>query len=57
MVIDWGQAVIVGVVGFSVVFLVLVILAGAIWLTGYVVTKMTKKEEAAVSEGNGTAKS
>lgn len=36
---DWGFAGQVGVVGFVMVFFLLVILAVVIWLTGLVVTK------------------
>ena len=37
---DWGDAWQVAGVGFGVVFLVLIILAVAIWVTGIVVNKM-----------------
>lgn len=47
MGVPWGQAVQVGGVGFGMVFLLLVILAVVIWLTGLVLTKMsTSKSEA-----------
>jgi len=39
MEIDWGFAGQVGVVGFGMVFALLVILAVVIWLTGLVVKK------------------
>ncbi len=39
MVIDWGFAGQVGVVGFVMVFALLVILAAVIWLTGLAVKK------------------
>jgi len=39
MEVSWVQAVQVGVIGFSTVFIVLVILAVVIWLTGLVVNK------------------
>jgi sodium pump decarboxylase gamma subunit len=57
MMIDWGEAVQVGLVGFCVVFVVLVILALAIWLTGKLVTKFSKPEEkpaAAKAEGGSS---
>ena len=40
MVIDWGEAVRIGWIGFGIVFAVLIILAVAIWLTGLVVNKI-----------------
>ncbi|MFC2021534.1 OadG family protein [Chloroflexota bacterium] len=40
MAIDWGQAAQIGGVGFSTVFLVLVILAVALWLTGLIFSKI-----------------
>ena len=45
MIIDWGDAIRVGLVGFAIVFLVLVILAVAIWLTGKIVPKLEKPKE------------
>jgi len=39
MEVSWVQAVQVGVIGFSTVFFVLVILAVVIWLTGLVVNR------------------
>ena len=45
MVIDWGEAVRIGVVGFGVVFLVLVILSLAIWLTGIVISKIDTSKD------------
>ena len=47
MGIDWGFAGLVGGVGFGMVFLLLVILAVVIWLTGLVLSKIgTGKAEA-----------
>ena len=47
MGIDWGFAGQVGGVGFGMVFLLLVILAVVIWLTGLVLSKIgTGKAEA-----------
>jgi len=57
MIIDWGEAVRVGVVGFGVVFLVLVILAVVIWLTGIVIGKIgNNKNGPAAAETNGESK-
>jgi len=47
MAVDWGFAGQVGGIGFGVVFVVLIILALAIWLTGLVLSKIgTDKAEA-----------
>jgi sodium pump decarboxylase gamma subunit len=54
MIIDWGQAVQIGLVGFSVVFLVLVILAVAMWLTGKIIGRLEKnKQQPAVAKADG----
>jgi Na+-transporting methylmalonyl-CoA/oxaloacetate decarboxylase gamma subunit len=45
VIIDWGQAVKVGWIGFGWVFMVLVILAVAIWLSGVIIRKMEKRKE------------
>jgi len=46
MSIDWGQAAQIGGIGFSTVFVVLVILAVTLWLTGVIFSKIfTGKEE------------
>jgi Na+-transporting methylmalonyl-CoA/oxaloacetate decarboxylase gamma subunit len=37
--VDWGQAVQVGVIGFALVFFVLIILAIAMWLVGWIFNK------------------
>ena len=42
---DWGDVWQVAGVGFGVVFLVLIILAVAIWVTGIVVKKMEIREK------------
>ncbi|MFC1978665.1 OadG family protein [Chloroflexota bacterium] len=42
---DWGDAGQVAGVGFGVVFLVLIILAVAIWVTGIAVTKLEIREK------------
>ena len=40
MGVDWTQAWQVGVIGFGLVFAVLIILALAMWLTGWLLRKM-----------------
>jgi Na+-transporting methylmalonyl-CoA/oxaloacetate decarboxylase gamma subunit len=40
MEVDWGQAWEIGLTGFGLVFGVLVVLALAMWLTGWVLHKM-----------------
>ena len=40
MGVDWGQATQIGGVGFGTVFLVLVILAIVLWLTGLIFSKI-----------------
>ncbi len=53
VIIDWGQAVKVGGVGFGWVFMVLVVLAVAIWLSGVIIRKLEKsKEKPADAETN-----
>lgn len=44
MAVNWGFAFKVGGVGFGVVFLVLVILAVAVWLTGLVIHRFSPGE-------------
>ena len=57
MAIDWGEAVRIGLMGFGVVFLVLVILASAIWLSGLVLRKIeSKKDKNAVTEADSAVK-
>jgi hypothetical protein len=46
----WGDAWRVAGVGFGVVFLVLIILAVAIWITGIVVTKLEDRNKAKQAE-------
>ena len=41
MGIDWGFAGLVGAAGFSMVFVLLVILAIVIWLTGVILNKVS----------------
>ena len=45
MAIDWGQAAQIGGTGFGTVFLVLVILAVTLWLTGLVFRKISSGKE------------
>ena len=51
MVVDWGLAGKIGGMGFGTVFVVLIILAVAIWLVGLVTTKIgTSKDKASDKE-------
>lgn len=51
MGVDWGQAFQIGGAGFGTVFLVLIILAGAISLTGLAVKRISRgKEEVSSKE-------
>jgi Na+-transporting methylmalonyl-CoA/oxaloacetate decarboxylase gamma subunit len=57
MAIDWGEAVRIGLMGFGMVFLVLVILAVAIWLSGLVLRRMDgSKDKTAVAKTNDAVK-
>ncbi len=40
MEVEWGRALQIGGVGFGIVFLVLIILAIAIWLAGLVISRI-----------------
>ena len=40
MAVPWGQALQIGGVGFSMVFLLLIVLAIVIWLTGLVIIRV-----------------
>jgi hypothetical protein len=42
---NWGDVWQVAIVGFGVVFLVLIVLAVAIWITGFVVKKMEARSQ------------
>jgi len=53
MGVPWGQAVQVGGVGFGMVFLLLVILAVVIWLTGLVLAKMSVGKSQADTKKKG----
>jgi len=45
MAVDWGQAAQVGGIGFGLVFVVLVILALALWLSGLIFRKIDSGKE------------
>jgi Na+-transporting methylmalonyl-CoA/oxaloacetate decarboxylase gamma subunit len=53
MDIDWAFAGKIGGVGFGLVFVVLVVLAVAIWLTGSVVRRLTADKEEAGEKKKG----
>ncbi len=44
MAVDWGLAGQIGGIGFGLVFMVLIILAVAIWLVGVVLSKIGTRE-------------
>ena len=47
MAVDWGQALQIGGIGFGLVFVILIILALAVWLAGLMLGKIgTDKGEA-----------
>ena len=52
--VDWGQAWQIGGVGFGVVFVILIILAIAIWIVGRVLNKISasKSETGEKKEGD-----
>jgi len=50
MGVDWGQAFQIGGVGFGTVFLVLIILAGVISLTGLAVKRISRGKDEANSK-------
>ena len=52
MEVPWGQAGQVGGVGFGMVFVLLIILAIVIWLTGLVVKKTSAGEAKAEADDN-----
>jgi Na+-transporting methylmalonyl-CoA/oxaloacetate decarboxylase gamma subunit len=45
MVVDWGQALDIGVKGFGVVFIVLVVLAVAVLLVGLAIRRIEAKKD------------
>ncbi len=53
MAVDWGHAGQVGGVGFGIVFLVLVILSVAMWITGLVLRRIGAGKEAASDDKKG----
>ena len=54
MGIDWGFAGQVGIIGFGMVFALLVILAGVIWLTGLVVNRTSTIKNKTDNQEKGT---
>ena len=55
MAIDWGEAIRIGLMGFGIVFLVLIILAVAIWLTGLVLRKIGSSKDKTTVAKTGDA--
>ncbi len=53
MEVPWAQAGQVGAVGFGMVFALLVILAGVIWLTGLVVNRTSTGKKKTDNTGKG----
>jgi len=53
MTIPWDQAIQVGGVGFGMVFVLLIILAVVIWLTGLVLNKISTDKSEAGDEKKG----
>ena len=53
MAVDWGFAAQIGGIGFSFVFVVLIILALAIWLVGLVVSKISPSKDETGGERQG----
>ena len=53
MGVPWGQAVQVGGVGFGMVFILLIILAIVIWLTGLVLNKISAAKSETSNEKKG----
>lgn len=54
MAVDWGFAGQIGGVGFALVFVVLIVLAIAVWLVGMVINKIsTRKKDEAGDEKKG----
>jgi sodium pump decarboxylase gamma subunit len=50
MAIDWSYAALISVVGFGMVFIILLVLAFAIWLTGKVINRINTPKPAASNE-------
>ena len=53
MDVNWGEAFEIGGIGFGLVFLVLVILAVAMWLMGLLLRRYGGEEEETEAEGKG----
>ncbi len=53
MPVDWGLAGQIGGIGFSLVFIVLIILAVAIWLVGIVLRKVSSDKGEAADKKKG----
>ncbi len=54
MAVDWGFAAQIGGVGFTLVFVVLIVLAVAIWLVGMIINKIsTRKKDEESDEKKG----
>ena len=53
MEVPWAEAVQIGVIGFSMVFFLLVILGAVIWLTGLVFGKMDAGKIATAGKKKG----
>ena len=53
MAVDWGFAGQIGGIGFGLVFVVLVVLAVAIWLVGLVINKTSTGKDKASEEKKG----
>ena len=53
MEIPWGQAIQVGGIGFGTVFVLLIILAFVIWLTGLVLNKISTGKSETREEKKG----
>ncbi len=51
MGVDWAEALRIGGTGFGTVFLVLIILAAAISLTGLVVRRASRRQDSIQKEG------
>ena len=53
MGVDWGFAGQIGGFGFGLVFVVLIVLALAIWLTGLILSKITASKGEVSDKGKG----
>ena len=50
MAVDWGQAWQIGGIGFGMVFAVLAVLAGTIWLIGLLMRKLEARRKDAIAD-------